>query len=76
MTAPKHPMTMEELLTLPVSFGLPVAARALGIGRNKAYELAAEGKFPCPVRLLRHEWRVTRPDLFRALGLPPDKVAA
>lgn len=82
MTALKNPMQMEELLKLPVSFGLPEAARALGIGRNKAYEMAAEGALtaegalPCPVRRLRHEYRVTRPDLFRALGLPPDLVAA
>jgi hypothetical protein len=75
-------MSMPELLALPVSFGLPVAARALGIGRNKAYEMAAadgaltaEGMPPCPVRRLRHEYRVTRPDLFRAIGLPPDLVA-
>lgn len=82
MTALKNPMTMEELLALPVSFGLPVAARALGIGKNMAYEMAAAGALtdgdalPCPVRRYRNEYRVTRPDLFRALGLPPDLVAA
>jgi hypothetical protein len=73
---PKRPkMTMEELLALPVSFGLDTAARALGIGRNKAYEMNAEGSFPCPVRRLRNEWRVTRPDLFRAIGLDPALIA-
>jgi hypothetical protein len=83
MTALKNPMTMEELLALPVSFGLPVAARALGIGKNMAYEMAAAdgaitdgGALPCPVHRYRNEYRVTRPDLFRALGLPPDLVAA
>jgi hypothetical protein len=81
MTALKHPMTMEELLALPVSVNLPTAARALGIGKNKAYEMAATGaltdggEMPCPVRRLRNEYRVTRPDLFRALGLPPDLIA-
>lgn len=75
MTAPIEPMTMEELLALPVSFGLPVAARALRIGRNKAYEMVAEGTFPIPVHPLRHEFRCHRPDLFRYLGLPPDLVA-
>jgi hypothetical protein len=80
MTALKNPMKMEELLALPVSFGLPVAARALGIGKNMAYEMAAAGaldgggELPCPVRRYRNEYRVTRPDLFRALGLPPDLV--
>jgi hypothetical protein len=74
-------MSMEELLDLPVSFGLPDAARALGIGKNKAYEMAAadgaltpEGAPPCPVRRLRREYRVTRPDLFRSLCLEPDLV--
>jgi hypothetical protein len=81
MTALKNPMTMEELLALPVSFGLPVAARALGIGKNMAYEMAAAGALdgealPCPVRRYRNEYRVTRPDLVRALGLPPDLMAA
>jgi hypothetical protein len=81
MTTLKNPMTMEELLALPVSFGLPVAARALGIGKNMAYEMAAAGALdgealPCPVRRYRNEYRVTRPDLFRALGLPPDLVVA
>jgi hypothetical protein len=81
MPVPKNGMSMEELLDLPVSVGLPVAAKALGIGRNKAYEMAAadgaltaEGFLPCPVRRYKHEYRVTRPDLFRAVGLPPDLV--
>jgi hypothetical protein len=75
-------MSMPELLALPVSFSLPTAARALAIGRNKAYEMAAEdgaltaeGFLPCPVRRYKHEYRVTRPDLFRAIGLPPDLVS-
>jgi hypothetical protein len=74
-------MSMEELLDLPVSFGLPDAARALGIGKNKAYDMAGatltltpEGALPCPVRRYKNEYRVTRPDLFRSLGLPPDLV--
>ena len=70
-----QPMSMEDLLALPVSFSIPVAARALGIGQSKAYELARTDRFPCPVRQLGSEWRVTRPDLFRYLGLPPDLTA-
>lgn len=69
-------MAIEELLDLPVSFGVPVAARALGIGRSKAYDMIAQGKFPCPVKQYGREYRVTRPDLFRALGLDPLLVAA
>lgn len=75
MSADDHRMTMEELLDLPVSFGLPVAARALGIGRTKAYDLVAAGEFPLPVKKYGREYRVTRPDLFRYFGLQPDRVA-
>jgi excisionase family DNA binding protein len=82
MTVPNEPhdspmkMSMEELLGLPVSFGLAVAAKALGIGRNKAYEMVADGTFPIPAHRYRREFRVHRPDLFRHLGLQPDMVAA
>ena len=76
MTVPPiEPMTMEELLALPVSFGLPVAAKAMGIGRNKAYEMVGDGTFPIPWHRYRREFRVHRPDLFRHLGLEPDMVA-
>ena len=34
---------MEELLALPVSFGIKTAARALGLGQSKVYEYAAAG---------------------------------
>lgn len=69
--ADEHRMSMEELLDLPVSFGVPVAARALDLGRSKAYDLIARGEFPCPVKRYGREYRVIRPDLFRALGLDP-----
>jgi hypothetical protein len=74
-------MTMEELLALPVVIELRVAARAVGIGKNKAYEYAATaGQFPgdppLPVHKYGAEWRVTRPNLFRHLGLDPAMVAA
>jgi hypothetical protein len=64
-------MTMKELLELPVVVDLRTAARAFGIGKNKAYELAAAGNFPCPVLRFGQKYRVTRPHLFRALGLDP-----
>ncbi len=77
-------MTMEELLGLPVSFGIRRAAAALGLGESKAYEYAAAGEIPgsppyyasVPVRKYGQEYRVTRPDLFRALGLDPGLVRA
>jgi len=75
-------MTMEELLALPVSFGIRTAAKALGLGESKIYEYAARGEIPggsdrcvpVPVRKYGQEYRVTRPDLFRALGLEPGMV--
>ena len=48
----KPGMSREELPALPVTVDLVTAARALGIGRTKAYELTRAGRFPCPV--LRH----------------------
>ena len=73
-------MSMEELLALPVSFGLKTAAAALGLGQSKVYEYAAAGEIPgdppVPVRQYGHEYRVTRPDLFRHLGLEPGMVRA
>jgi hypothetical protein len=73
-------MTMEELLALPVAFGIRTAALALGLGASKAYEYAARGEIPgdppIPVRKYGQEYRVTRPDLFRALGLDPGLIRA
>ena len=66
---------MEELLALPVAIDLPTAARALGIGRNKAYELAAAGTFPVEVDRSGGQYQVFRPVLFAHLGLAPDAVA-
>jgi excisionase family DNA binding protein len=44
-------MSDEELRAPPSSANLATAARALGIGSTKAYQLARAGKFPCPVLL-------------------------
>jgi hypothetical protein len=78
-------MTMEELLELPVSFSVRKAAAALGIGQGEAYRMAAADcaapesepkEFPIPVRRYGREFRCTRPELFRFLGLPPGTVQA
>lgn len=69
-------MTMDELLALPLIIDFKTAFRALGVGHGEAYRLAAAGEFEaatgCPVRQRGRVRVVTRPDLFRALGLPPD----
>ena len=67
-------MTMEDLLALPVTIDLRTAARALGIGKNAAYEMAAAGTFPCPVQRYGQQYRMTRPHLFTYLGLDPAMV--
>lgn len=51
-------MTPSELLSLPVTVDLATAARALGIGRDKARALAASGDLPCAAHRLGHSWRV------------------
>lgn len=65
-------MSTAQLLELPVAFDLVTAGRAFGLGRTISYELARAGEFPCPVRKFGERYRVTKADLFRALGLEPD----
>jgi len=72
-------MDIGELLTLPVIIPLKTAARALGIGQGRAYEMARTGgvlssavtAIPCPVKRDGRELKVTRFDLFAALGIDP-----
>lgn len=52
------------------------AARILGIGRTKAYELARRGEFPCVVIRVGDLYRVSTPDLLRLLGTTTDQVHA
>jgi hypothetical protein len=75
-------MSIDELLALPVSVPLAVAARAFGLGRNKAYELAKHDQFPCRVIKVGERYRVPRSALLEVLGvkttetLPPEEIAA
>jgi hypothetical protein len=62
-------MTVEELLALPVAVDLVTAGRAFGVARTKAHELARNGEFPCPVLKLGNAYRVSRAEIFRALGI-------
>lgn len=64
-----HPLTVDEVLALPVSVDLVTAARCFGIGRTLAHELARKGEFPCEVLRLGVKYRVTRAELLRALGI-------
>jgi predicted site-specific integrase-resolvase len=69
-------MTMEELLALPVALDLKTAARALGIAKGRAYEMAAAGTFPCPIRRYGNKYRISRASVFRELDLDPTVVGA
>jgi helix-turn-helix protein len=62
-------VTSEELNALPVTFGLETAARAIGVGRDRAYAMAKTGQFP--VRILPGRggrYRVSKADLLAYLG--------
>lgn len=62
-------MTPEELDGLGVSTDVRTAARAFGIGKTMAYQLAAAGRFPCKVHRIGSRWVVSTADLRRALGI-------
>jgi hypothetical protein len=57
---------------LPAVLDVPSAGRLLGIGRTRAYRLAAAGEFPCRVLRVGGTWRVPTADLLVVLGLPVD----
>ncbi|XUL89914.1 DNA-binding protein [Streptomyces galilaeus] len=67
-------MTIEELKGLPTVVSVSIAAKALGIGRNKAYELLNEGAFPVEVLQLGSSTKVPTMALWRVLGLLPEVV--
>ncbi len=52
------------------------AAKILGIGRTKAYELARRGEFPCLVVRVGDLYRVSTSDLLRLLGITTAQVHA
>lgn len=68
-------MSMEELLSLPVSVDLTTAGRALGIGRTKAFELAKAGRFPIKVLQVGQKYRVPRTAILEALDVRPPAAA-
>ena len=72
-------LTLAQLADLPASVSLLEAARALGIGRTSAYQLARDGQFPCPLIKVGVLYRVPTAGLLRLLGLapptPPDRAA-
>jgi predicted DNA-binding transcriptional regulator AlpA len=65
-------LTVADLRKLPPTVDLMTAARALGIGRTKAYELARHGEFPCRIIRIGDLYRVATADLIRLLGCTTD----
>ncbi len=64
-------LTRAELLALSATTDLATAAKALGIGRTTAYQLARAGDFPVPVLRLGARYRVVTSGLLAALGIEP-----
>lgn len=62
-------MGLEELLGLPATVNVVTAARALGIGRNKAYALISSGEFPVETLTLGNQVRVPTAELWKILGV-------
>lgn len=65
-------LTVEQVMDLPAMVDLLTAGKALGIGRSKSYELAAAGRFPCPVRRVGATWRIAKADLLKLLSIGGD----
>lgn len=64
-------MTLEELLALPPTVNVTTAARALGIGVHKAYDLIKGGSFPVQTLTLGSTVKIPTAALWRVLGVSP-----
>lgn len=59
----------EEIRALGVRTDLETAASIWGIGRTRAYELARNDEFPCPVVRIGAKYVVLVAPMLRALGI-------
>ena len=66
------PVTIAQLRAAS-TVDLMTAARALGLGRTKAYELARRQQFPCRVLRIGDTYRAPTVGLLELLGLAPDE---
>ena len=62
-------MTLAELLALPLMVDVSTAARALGLSRSTAYELARRRRVSCRVMHVGSCYRVPTAELLRVLGI-------
>ena len=67
-----RPVTISQLRKT-ATVDLMTAARALGLGRTKAYELARRDEFPCRVIRIGETYRVPTPGLLELLGVAPEE---
>jgi hypothetical protein len=69
------PVTLAELRA-SATVDLMTAARALGLGRTKAYELARRDEFPCRVIRIGDTYRIPTPGLLELLGVAPEQLGS
>ena len=66
------PMNQAELRALPPLVDLMTAARALGMGRTTAYELARTGQWPTPILRVGGRFKVPTAPMLTLLELSTD----
>lgn len=64
-------LTFDELYALPSVVDLMTAARALGIGRTRAYRLAHDDQFPVRIIRIGTNYHIPTADLLKVLGAAP-----
>ncbi|MET9516422.1 DNA-binding protein [Streptomyces sp. NPDC002994] len=69
-------LTRDELLALPATVDLVTGARAFGLGRTTAYDLARNGQFPSALIRAGKTYRVITADLLRVLQISPETSEA
>lgn len=62
------PMKLGDLASLPTVVSITTAARALGLSRGFAYELARRNDFPCRIIRVGGCYRVPTAELVSVLG--------
>jgi hypothetical protein len=63
-------MMTSELEGLPAVISVIRASKILGIGKNQAYELIKQGRYPIRVLNISGRYRVSKFDLLAFLGVP------
>ncbi len=62
-------MSVEEVRSLPAVVNVVTAARALGIGADKAYDLIKADEFPAKLIPLGRTQKVATASLWKVLGV-------